>query len=64
MAGKKDRPFVTAISGLTSNQAAQISKDIMKSKQKYAPSGKGTIAAGFTSSVCFLLQKGNKRIGG
>ena len=64
MSGKKDRSVVAVISGLTLNQAAQISKDIMKSKQKYAPSGRGTIAAGFTSSVGSLLQKGNKRIGG
>ena len=64
MAGKKDRSVVAVISGLTSNQTAQISKDIMKSKQKYAPSGRGIIAAGFTSSVGSLLQKGNKRIGG
>lgn len=64
MAGKKDRSVVAVISGLTLNQAAQISKDIMKSKDKYASSGRGVIAAGFTSSVSSLLQEGNKRIGG
>ena len=64
MAGKSDKSVIAVISGLTNNQAAQISKDIMKSKQKYAPSGRGTIAAGFTSSVGALLQKSNKKIGG
>lgn len=64
MAGKKDKSVVAVIAGLTSNQAAQISKDIMKSKQAYAPLSRGTIATGFTSSVGSLLQKGNKKIGG
>lgn len=64
MAGKKDKSVVAVISGLTNNQAAQLSKDIMKSKQKHAPYSRGTIAAGLTSSVGSLLQKGNKKIGG
>lgn len=64
MAGKKDKSVVAVISGLTNNQAAQISKDIMKSKQKNAPFGRGTVASGFTSSVCSLIQKSNKSIGG
>ena len=64
MASKKDKSVVAVISGLTNNQAAQLSKDIMKSKQRYATCSRGTIAAGFTSSVGSLLQKGNKRIGG
>lgn len=46
MAGKKDRAVVAVISELTQNQAAQISKDIMKAKAKYAPLGRGTIASG------------------
>lgn len=64
MAGKSDKSVIAVISGLTNNQAAQITKDIMKSKQKYAPSGRGTIASGLTSSVGALLQKSNKKIGG
>ena len=32
MAGKKDKSVVAVISGLTDNQAAKISADIMKSK--------------------------------
>ena len=64
MAGKKDKAVVAVISGLTNNQAAQISKDIMRSKQRYAPHGRGTIASGLMSSVSSLLQSGTKRIGG
>ena len=43
MAGKKDKAVVAVISGLTNNQAAQITKDIMRSKQKNAPNGRGTV---------------------
>ena len=64
MAGKKDKAVVAVISGLTNNQAAQIPKDIMRSKQKNAPNGRGTVASGFMSSVGSLLQKGTKQIGG
>ena len=64
MAGKKDNAVVAVISGLTSNQASQISSDIMRSKEKYAPLGRGTIASGKHSSVGALHQKGTKRIGG
>ena len=64
MAGKKDNAVVAVISGLTSNQASQISRDIMRSKEKHAPLGRGTIASGKHSGVGALLQKGTKRIGG
>ena len=64
MAGKKNQAVVAVISGLTNNQAAQITKDIMKSKQKYAPHARGTATSGFMSNVGSILQKGNKRIGG
>ena len=64
MAGKKNKAVVAVISGLTDNQAAQITKDIMKSKQKIAPLGRGTIASGPMSSVGGLLQNGTKQIGG
>lgn len=63
MAGKKNKAVVAVISGLTDNQAAKISADIIKSKQKNAPNGRGTVASGFTSSVGALLQKHTKRIG-
>ena len=63
MAGKKDKAVVAVISGLTDNQAAQITKDIMKSKQKNAPLERGTVASGPMVNVGSLLQKGNKQIG-
>ena len=34
---KRVRAVVAVISGVANNRAAQIAKDIMKSKQKYAP---------------------------
>ncbi len=64
MAGKKNQAVVAVISGLTNNQAAQITKDIIKAKQKYAPQARGTASMGLMSSVGSLLQKGTKRIGG
>ncbi len=65
MAGKKDHAVVAVISDLTRNQAAQISKDIMSAKAKYAPLGRGTIATGEKSNVGSLIQGGvRKRIGG
>lgn len=64
MAGKKNQAVVAVISGLTNNQAAQITKDIIKSKQRYAPQARGTASSGLISNVGSLLQKGNKRIGG
>lgn len=65
MAGKKDRAVVAVISDLTQNQAAQISKDIMKAKAKYAPNGRGTIATGQKTNVGSLIQSSiRKKIGG
>lgn len=59
MAGKKDNVVVAVISDLTAQQAAEVSKGIMISKQKYAPSGRGTIATGKKQDVGRLIQKGN-----
>lgn len=64
MAGRKDKAVVAVISGLTDTQAAQITKDILKTKQKNAPLGRGTVASGLMSSVGSLLQGGIKQIGG
>lgn len=64
MAGLKDRAVVAVISGLTSNQSAQISKKIMRAKERYAPLSRGTIAAGTKSGVGALLQRGHRQIGG
>ena len=51
MAGKKDKSVVAVISGLTDSQAARISADIMKSKQRNAPSGRGTITSGIVAQL-------------
>lgn len=64
MAGKKDKAVVAVISGLTANQSAQITKEIMRAKEKYAPLSRGTIASGALSNVGALLQRGQKRIRG
>ena len=64
MAGKKDNAVVAVISDLTQTQAAQMSKEIMKAKAKYAPHGRGTIASGLKSNVGSLIPSGRKRIGG
>lgn len=64
MASKKNKSVVAIISGLTDSQAAKISADIIKSKQKNAPLGRGTISSCFTSNVGSVLQKENKKIGG
>ena len=64
MAGTKNNALVAVISGLTQTQAAQMSKEIMKAKAKYAPYGRWTIAAGKTNGVGALIQNGIKRIGG
>lgn len=59
MAGKKDNAVVAVITDLTDEQAAQVTKEIIKAKKKYAPNGRGTIASGKKGDVGGLLQKGN-----
>lgn len=61
MAGKKDNAVVAVIGELTMEQAAQMTKEIMKAKRKYAPHGRGTIASGKKSDVGGLLQAGRRR---
>ena len=61
MAGKKDNAVVSVIAGLTKTQAAQISKDIMRSKAKYAPNSRGTIATGLIKNVGNLIQSGKRK---
>lgn len=64
MAGRKDRSVVAVISNLTSRQSAQLCKEIIQAKEKYAPLSRGTIATGARDHVGALLQRGQKRIGG
>ncbi|MBE5924496.1 MAG: hypothetical protein E7271_08520 [Lachnospiraceae bacterium] len=61
MAGKKDNAVIAVIGDLTDKQAAQITKEIMIAKQKYAPTGRGTIACGKKSDVGGMLQAGNRK---
>ena len=63
MAGKRDHAVVAVISDLTSVQAAQMTKEIMVAKSKYAIHGRGTIAAGKKENVGLLIQKGRRQIG-
>ena len=61
MAGTKDNAIVAVISDLTNEQAAQMTKEIMKAKRKFAPNGRGTIASGKKSDVGGLLQTGKRK---
>ena len=65
MAGKKDNVVVAVIGDLTPNQAAELQKQIVIAKSKYAPNGRGTIATGTRENVAVLIQGNsspNKRI--
>ena len=64
MAGKKNNVVVSVISGLTETQAANINRDIMRSKQKNAPHSRGTSGIGVLEEVATLLSNGFKQIGG
>ena len=64
MAGKKDSVVVAVMTDLTERQAAEMTKELVKAKQKYAPVGRGTIAFGKKGDVGRLLGNGQKRIGG
>lgn len=62
MAGKKDQSVVATIHGLTSTQAANIQRDIIKAKDKHAPNARATMAKGNTQDVGRMLDVGNKTI--
>ena len=61
MASRKDNALVAVVSELTDVQAAQLAKEIMKAKSKYAPNGRGTIATGKKQDVGMLIQQENKK---
>ena len=61
MAGTKDNAVVAVIGDLTNEQVAQMTKEIMKAKRKYAPNSRGTIACGKKSEVGGLLQSGKRK---
>jgi len=64
MAKNNGYAVVAVISDLSEKAAANISRDIMRSKQKHASGGRGTIATGLVSAVGNMLQGGHKQIGG
>jgi hypothetical protein len=63
MSGKRDKAVIAIISNLTSSQQAAISADLMKSKDKHAPFGRGTISACTKDSIGIELQDSIIRIG-
>lgn len=58
MAGKKDNAVVMVLTDVTTAQAAQVAKEVIRIKNKFAPLGRGTIATGKRQDVGGLLQKG------
>ena len=64
MAKNNGFAVVAVLSDLSEKAAANISRDIMRSKQKHASNGRGTIASGLMSNVGAMLQGGHKQIGG
>mgnify|MGYP007091034299 CR=1 FL=1 len=58
MENKKDKAMVVVISGLTSNQAGQLTKEFTKAKDKYAPKARGTIARGSKENVGNMIKGG------
>lgn len=62
MPGKKDNAMVMILTDMTDNQAAQMLKETVKAKKKYAPNARGTIGCGKHSDVGGLLQNGFKKV--
>ena len=61
MARRKDTTLVAVIGSLTDTQAAEMTKEIIKAKRKYAPKGTATIANGKKTDVGTLLQAGMRK---
>ena len=62
MAGKKDNIVVAIIGDLTSEQQAQMSKEILKAKKKYAPHGRGTVQCTDRETIGKILQKETRKL--
>lgn len=60
MAGKKDNAVVMVLTNVTSTQAAQVAKEVFRTKSKIAPLGRGTIAVGKKQDVGVLIQEGRR----
>ncbi|MCD8238635.1 MAG: hypothetical protein LUC92_04765 [Clostridiales bacterium] len=61
MAGTKDNSVVAVVTALTQDQAAELTKEIIKAKNKYAPLSRGTIASGKNRDVGRLIQNGREQ---
>ena len=62
MAGKKDNVVVAIIGDLTNEQQAQISKEIIKAKKKYAPNGRGTVECLDRNTIGKILQNETRKL--
>lgn len=58
----RNRSLVFIAKELTSNQASRLFTDILNSKEKYAPDGRGTIRK--EKYDCFLSKPRHKGISG
>lgn len=59
MAGRKGNVVVAVIGDLTAIQAAELQKQIVVAKGRFAPNGRGTIATGTRENVGMLIQNGH-----
>lgn len=64
MAKKNDKTVVARIAGLTDTQATQMMAEIIKSKEKYAPDSRGTMATGKEEEILSLKRMKRKRLSG
>jgi hypothetical protein len=56
MADKKNQSVVAVIDGLTPNQAANIQADIIKSKNKHAPTARGIATQGNRQDIGKMIS--------
>lgn len=60
---EKNRKVVTMVVGpVTPTQAANIQKDMIKSKEKHAPHARATVAIGSKETVSKTLKRGHKQV--
>ncbi len=64
MAGKKNNAVVAVMTDMTERQAADLTREIIRAKQRIAPYGRGTIAQGKKGDVGRLLGGEQKRLKG
>lgn len=62
MAGKKEYVVISVISGLTRKQAGDIVGEIIESKGKNAPAGRGTVAMGKKDHMRSLIQESRQNV--